>query len=335
MPEKITQVHTIETSAPLDLPSSYREYRTSFHRDEYNRTAEIYSQIDKEEDKARFELLKTCRTRAYFAKEKISGLIKILSNACHLRWCPLCSSGKSNYIIPAISKYIKTGKNPKLLTLTLKHSDAPLSFQLDSIYKAFRSFRQNRQFRKECYGGIWFFQIKYIPESDSWHPHIHCLVTGNFLPKEWLSELWLKHSQSSFIVDIRRVYKPEKACEYVARYCVRPCQLSSMPYSRSVEVVRALHGRRLSGTWGNGCDVALRPPKSSTREQYESLGSYTTILELAKVDSIALSIVRSWKDKTPFTDEINFRGIDNFINNIPTVEFEVLIPDSQHTFEFS
>jgi len=316
MPIASTQVHDIETSGnPHEWPT-YREYRESLCSEEYQATEKMYSITDKQDSTHRVDILLNCRKYAWFARDNVTGLVHVCSNSCRLRWCPICSGGRSKYITNSVTDWIRKWKHPRFLTLTLKHSNSPLSHQIDTIYKHFRTLRKDKQFKQYVEGGIWFFQVKLSKRGDQWHPHIHCLIVGKYLPHDWISRKWLRITKTSNVVDIRAVTDPKRTAEYVARYCSRPAKLSQYPPELNVEIMRAMHGRRLCGTWGKAKGTSLSPPRYVPKEKYTRLGTWSTVMSLRTTIADARIILDCWNKQIPIPPGVTCQQIDDFIDDL-------------------
>lgn len=201
------------------------------------------------------------------------------------------------------------------MTLTLKHSNAPLVTQIEKLYADFQKLRKDKQFKKLCTGGVWFFQIKLIKETQQWHPHIHCILAGKWISKEWLSQKWLRVTKSSFIVDIKMVRDPDSTANEVARYAATPAQIRDLPEELRMEVFDAMHRRRLCGTWGIAKPIQLSPPRSVDKDKYEDIGSFSTVVGLADTDARARRIYLAWVSNTPLEADVNIRDIDDFVES--------------------
>lgn len=299
-----TSVHTIETSVDQLSQLSYRDYLLRFDRDEYTAAVQTYSIIDVEEDRTSSHRLEQCRTFAWFAVNDNTNNVAVLSSACHLRWCPMCSGARSAAITRSVTAWLSRAKSPKMLTLTLKHSDAPLHHQIKYLYACFRQYRMRKLLAESIRGGIWFFQVKYYPESDQWHPHLHCLIDAEYMPQKLLSDEWLKTTKHSSIVDIRQVRRMAEAAKYVARYAARPAQLSKLPYERRHEVMTDLHARRICGSWGSARTVSLAPQNASTTGPWHTVGSWSAITEQSKTCKHSLALLKAWRSKTPVSKTV-------------------------------
>jgi hypothetical protein len=299
-----TSVHTEETSAFQNIPHNYQEYRRRYCESEWLQTEKLYSHIDSIDNKSRSEKLRDCRKFAWFARNNETGKVRVLSNACRLRWCPICSNAKTKHLTVEVSEWLKHVKNPKFSTFTMKHTSAPLSEQIKWLYEHFRLFRQRKSIQKYFHGGVWFFQLKKSKSTDEWHPHLHCILDSKFIPQELLSNEWQIQTHSSKIVDIRAVYKPEKVAEYVARYCSRPAKLEDYSMNDAIEIFTVFHGKRLCGTWGTGRTVSLRPHKISSEETWKSIGSWTNVVTQKESLPRARAIIEAWISGAPIIDGI-------------------------------
>lgn len=313
----VTSVHTLETSATTDLPHSYRDYQSRHCESELQRTEFLYSHMDSLQGTNRIEKLHGCRSLSWFARNTETGLVRVISNACRLRWCPICSKARSSFLSVQVKDWLKSFKNPKFLTLTMKHSKAPLEHQIKWLYENFRRYRQKKHISRKIRGGIWFFQLKKSKTDDLWHPHLHCVIDSPYIPHKLLSDLWKQQTKSSSVVDIRAIRKPEKIAEYVARYCARPCNLSSYSDDEIIEIFTVFHGRRLCGAWGSAKCVSFRPSKSADSDKWHRLGSWSDVIQQQNEKPRAKAILMAYLLKKPIPSGI-------YIRSKPTYEEQLI-----------
>jgi len=282
---------------------------------EFNASLRLYRSIETRNENTKVERLENCRTYSWFVRNKESGQVRVRSNHCRLRWCPMCSKLKSYFVYLSVTGWLQQINEPKLLTLTLRHSNSSLYQQINDIYYFFRQLRKIRWLKKAIRGGIWFFQIKWIERTKSWHPHLHVLLDSAFLPQSELSETWCKVTHGSYIVDIRTVRDPEETAKYVSRYVSRPAELSSLTLSLAKQVFHALHGKRLAGSWGTafGCNLSGKPPE--TDEEFEKIANWSTVRENQGYDPRADKIIAAWRTGEALPADINFVEEDEFIEN--------------------
>ncbi|MCK4787774.1 MAG: protein rep [Desulfobacteraceae bacterium] len=309
------RVHTQETTGDFSPIQSYQSYRRSLVAEEYIAVESTYSKIDERDELRRVTLLQGCRNSAWFVRHIESGHVHVASNSCRLRWCPMCSRAKSAYITNNVAPWISSLGKARFMTLTLRHTNAPLLTQIQKLYADFRKLRKDKQFRKSCQGGVWFFQIKLSEDSQQWHPHVHCVLNGQWISKEWLSRKWHSITQSSYIVDIKLVRDPDKVASEVARYSATPAQLRDLDADQRVEVFDAMHRRRLCGTWGTAKKILLSPPRTVDKKQFEDLGGWSTVLGLHDDVPDARAIYEAWKTGTPLGPDISVKALDDFIED--------------------
>lgn len=310
-----TRVHTQETTGQEFANQSYRTYRRSLVAEEYIAVESTYSNIDERDELRRVTLLQGCRSSAWFVRNVENGKVHVASNSCRLRWCPMCSRAKSAYITSNVQPWIESMRKARFMTLTLRHSNAPLLTQIEKLYADFRKLRKDKQFRKFCLGGVWFFQIKLSEDTQQWHPHVHCVLNGQWISKEWLSNKWHQITQSSYIVDIKLVRDPDKVASEVARYSATPAQLRDLDGDQRIEVFDSMHKRRLCGTWGTAKKVLLSPPRTVDKAKYEDIGGWSTVCGLHDDSPEARAIFEAWKTGTPLGPGISVRCLDDFIED--------------------
>jgi len=174
--------------------------------------------------------------------------------------------------------------------------------------------RQLKQVKNMIRGGVWFFQVKLSNKSDQWHPHIHCVYDGKYIPHDWICKIWLKITGTSNVVDIRMVRNVEKASKDIARYSARPANLKTYPVELRQEIYHALHGKRLVGTWGTAKGVSLSPPKEKLDVHYERLGDWTTILALSDIEPEARQIIKAWLDGDIIPKGFSFQWLNDLVD---------------------
>jgi len=317
------------------VPVTYREWTSRKNRAELTATEEAYQAYDKVAYTRHLESISKCRTFAWFVRHTETGQVRVQSNACRLRWCPLCSHAKNRCVSESTLEWLKQAKAPKMLTLTLKHADSPLKTQLSAITKFFAKFRRSSFWLKNVSGGIWFIQITFSNSTMQWHPHLHIVIDSNYLPQRRISELWQSLTKTSKIVDIRSIYNPKHAAEYVARYVSRPIKLSTLTIPQRVELFEACAGKRLYGTFGNARSVVLTLKTNPDRANWINIGTWSTIISLQHSDPYAQAILKAWRESTTIPESVTLNEIDRFIADIPPPWTPVLeSPNKQSYFTF-
>jgi hypothetical protein len=324
-----TSVHTIETTGTSPVSTNYQDYRRSLCATEFSAAQLLYSNIDLSEGGNREGQLLECRQYASFVQNKETGKVHVASNSCRLRWCPICAKSRSAYITRSVRSWLSKVRTARFLTLTLKHSNAPLATQITKLYDDFRKLRRHKQFRKYCHSGVWFFQVKLSKDGEQWHPHLHCVILGKYIPHDWLSKLWLRITKSSNIIDIRLVKNHDKMASYVARYSARPADLSSFPPFLQMEMFKAMHGRRLCGSWGVSGGLSLSPPRKLDESKFNNLGSFSKIMSLFESEPKAKEIFVAWITGSSLPKHFQLFTVDYLLSPTrPDYEIEQSLFDS-------
>jgi len=294
-----------ETSGRFPPPESYRKYCISNCEAEYNATLQTYVETDLNDGTERQYSLENCRTGAWFARNRTTGKIKVLSSSCKLRWCPMCSAARRWFLTQQVSDWLKTATQPKFLTLTLAHSNQPLADQLKHLYDSFRKYRKLNLLKRNVRGGVWFFQIHRAKSDNLWHPHLHCVIDSPWIDKYELSTAWEIVTKTSKIINIKEVKDAESMSGYVARYAARPSILINLDLWSRVELFEALHGRRLVGKWGNARSISLRPGKPPDAENWEKVGYYRQVIWNIETNEKARTIWECYKNDLPCPIDCN------------------------------
>lgn len=178
--------------------------------------------------------------------------LRLRLNRCRDRFCEPCAREKRQTVVNNLGNRAPT-QNLRLLTLTLRSSDADLREQVKRLYKSFRTLRAGKLFKKRIRGGVFFAEITYNADTERWHPHLHVVFEGDFIPHAELSKAWQEITGDSFIVDIRRLRDSRAAAGYVAKYASKaiggPIWGIPAALSAAVEALKGVHTFATFGTW--------------------------------------------------------------------------------------
>lgn len=264
---------------------------------EFQSVLKAYRAISSENKIHPADRLDDCSRRAWFYRNTVTSEVRVAASRCNLRWCPICSNARRRCISESIGDWLLSKKGKKFITLTLKNSSEPLAGQIDLLYTYFKYLRKKRLWKDNVRGGVWFFQVTLNSSTNEWHPHIHILVDSKYIDQSELSDLWLQITKNSMVVDIRQVKSDMKAADYVARYGSRPALLADKGEIGAVEIINALHHRRIIGTFGNGRGLQLTPQPPENPTLWERVGSWFEIRFLFDKSETARLIYTAWVAK--------------------------------------
>jgi hypothetical protein len=141
----------------------------------------------------------------------------------------------------------------RFITLTIRHSEDPLTEQLRHLYDSFKRLRASKLWRRTQRGGAAMLEVKWSEETRRWHPHLHIVAEGDYCNKHDLSEAWHTASGDSFVADIRKLDSERDAAHYVAKYVTKGTS-ANVWNDRSaaqewVVATAGLRGCTTYGTW--------------------------------------------------------------------------------------
>lgn len=254
---------------------------------------------------ARLQRLAGCGSVAWVLRDPAHpDRIKLATNRCHDRHCEPCAADKRRVVARNLQRALTesfASRSPRskvpllrFITLTLKSVDVPLKDQIDRIYTSWRRLRNRRSIKPLITGGLAFLELTISPQTGLWHPHLHIIVQGAYLPKDLLRKEWHVITGDSYIVDVRAIRSPAEAASYVAKYAAKAIgrRVWSNP-DAFLEAVAALVGRRTFNTFGTWTDLDLsKPPTDET--DWEVLYPLDTLLSRVRErDPDALAIFRA------------------------------------------
>jgi len=237
----------------------------------------------------------------------------VLTNHCRSRWCVPCSRERAARIMGNLRCKLNEG-SVRFLTLTLKHSDTPLSNQIDRIYACFRHLRRAPFWQAKVQGGAAVLELTHGWKDDLWHVHLHCLLQGGYVRHADLKAEWHRITGDSYIVDIRPVGSPEHAARYVTKYITKPVPNTVIRKPEPLrEMLSACSHRRLVLTWGTWRGLKLSAPLSTVawrtvcpledlynRRDAGDLDAFNTILRLERLIPEARTLAGRGPPLTPF-----------------------------------
>jgi hypothetical protein len=224
---------------------------------------------------------KQCGSHAYvFQSLEDPDVYTLGGSTCHDRFCLPCGRERSRVIAQNVKLRV-AGNKARFLTLTLRSDTEPLDQLLHKLTQDFAALRRTALWRKRVTGGVAFLEVKWIERTQRWHVHMHALLQGRFVPREHLSNLWLKITGTSEVIDIRIVEDERQCTHYICKYASKPLDRTVVVQpARLDEAVLALKGKRLCltfGTW-RGCKLT-EPPESGTWVQLGTLEEIITRAE--------------------------------------------------------
>lgn len=183
----------------------------------------------------------------YVAKD---GLPCVSLQRCRDRACPLCSAIRGSQAAEKVEAIARRMNSPRLVTLTLASSEDPLGTQIDRLFNSFRELRRRKFWKERVISGVFTLEITFNAQRGTWHPHLHILTDGFYMPQNLLREEWHDVTTDSFIVDVRAVRDRKQAARYIAAYVAKPLDAHGWTDDTLCTFLRECKGRRFIGTIG-------------------------------------------------------------------------------------
>lgn len=240
---------------------------------------------------SRFHRFAGCGTAPIiFESADQPGTYKVGCNRCHDRFCLPCAQDRARLVLGNLCEQKPDGPI-RFLTLTLKHSADPLREQIDRLYACFLKLRRWKFWRQAVTGGAAFCEVKVSKTDGHWHPHLHVMLQGRFLPQAQVREAWFEITGDSFVVDVRLAKGDVEVARYLTRYVTKGWSNSLLRDADKLrELMLAFVGRKMIMTFGGWSKLKLlAPPTPGT---WIALGDLRSICDRAAVgDAVAISIL--------------------------------------------
>jgi len=185
----------------------------------------------------------------YFHKTELRHTI--VANYCHDRFCWPCATARSRLIAKNLREHIKATQI-RFITLTLRSSSQPVAAQIDRLYRSFKALRCDPWWKDHTAGGAAFLEVTLNDKTLKWHPHLHVVHQGQYLPQSVLSRKWLGVTGDSMIVDIGSHGSIDEILSYVTKYASKPLDNSVFhTMAHLSEMITSMGGRRMCLAFGS------------------------------------------------------------------------------------
>lgn len=177
-------------------------------------------------------------------QQKANGDTYLSIGRCRCRACPLCAVHRQRQTEKRINAITEKWDNMRHVVLTLKANDKPLDDQLSDLISSYRRLRQSVLWKSTVVAAIATVEVTLNNQTGMWHPHLHVLTTGQYLPQKELSNQWSIASSGSTIVWIGAVHSRRTAAKYISKYIAKPADTEGWDDVDIEEMWLSLHGRR-------------------------------------------------------------------------------------------
>jgi hypothetical protein len=248
------------------------------------------------------------------------GRFRLSCDRCRSRWCDACAQDRrrtvtANLVTKLCERYKLANpavpcKHIRFLTLTMKSAATPLKEQLDRLYSCWGRFRHRPQIAACIKGGIAFLELSRNRQTGHWHPHLHVLFEGEFLPHAVASKAWLAVTTDSFIVDVRAIRTVGEACGYVVKYATKAVSANVWADPEALkEAMVALVGKRTFNSFGTWRQFSLARPAADDLI-WEPIMSLLNLVAKSRSGDIDAARILTKLTKGPTDEPINNHARD-------------------------
>lgn len=259
LPADLSSDHSI----PEELDADASGVGPAFRHSGWSNTRErvVAALVSAAVPSGRLAAFKRCGHRAYVLQSLTNPeRFKIASSKCKDRFCKPCARERARGVARKLLEHVDK-RELRFLTLTLKTQSPDLKTELDRLYSSFQLLRRRAFWKRHVTGGAAMLEVKWNEKSSRWHPHLHVLVEGRYIPHTHLVKEWQAVTGDSFIVDIRAVKDNAKVTQYICKYATDPIDRSiGRDHDRLVQAIHAFKGRKTCLTFGTWRGVDLTDP---------------------------------------------------------------------------
>ena len=218
------------------------------------------------------EKLEDCCRTPWIMINDDTAEIALKEYRCKSRVCSLCGGIRATELREKLLPMVKEMDSPRFITLTPLSNDKPLREQLQHLTKCFAKLRTLKAWKSRFSKGFYTIEITYNKKTEQWHPHIHTVVDGKFIPHTMLSNIWHKITGDSMVVDIRMCHSQKKTVYYVTKYATKTQDSSCIPDHRLGEWALSVKSLRFINTYGG---LRKPPEEKDDRSPFEGFTELT------------------------------------------------------------
>lgn len=180
------------------------------------------------------------------------GKRRLRASYCRSRHCEPCMRAVANVMAGNLARRLRERPRGRyrFITLTLTHTKAPLVDQLRKLLKSFKKLREQKWWKTSKRGGAFTVEVKH--NGTHWHPHLHIIDEGGFIPFQKLSDEWRKVTGDSYVVHVRQLTSGDDAAHYLTKYVTKSTDASVWQSDDlAQEWITSSKGLRRCATYGS------------------------------------------------------------------------------------
>lgn len=173
-----------------------------------------------------------------------------IAGYCRDRMCPTCMRRRAANVRRRLTDLVCSFNSPRFLTLTERDDNSGLASRMDHLSKCVRTLRRTEVWKRHVRGGVMVWEVKHNKAANTWHPHLHLIIDGEFFPHKLLHAEWTRILGRDGTTDLQAVNDRAKTARYMCGYLTKGSSVETWFDATIVEFATAMHRRRLVATFG-------------------------------------------------------------------------------------
>jgi hypothetical protein len=192
----------------------------------------------------------TCADSVHLYVDPELGEIHEYLHRCKSRLCPLCARSRAMNVSEQVEDLVKEMTTAKHLVLTVKSTDNPLNAQLRDLRTWFAKLRRTKLWTAKVKNGVYTIETTINEKTGLWHPHIHCVFDGDYIPYKMLQREWHAITGGSEIIWIEKVDNAQGIARELCKYIGKPQKAESWTDEQIRTYAAAIKGARMMQSFG-------------------------------------------------------------------------------------
>jgi len=197
------------------------------------------------------QTMNECASAVRFYVDPQVGRVRPWINRCRHKLCPFCGRARTAHVAGQIEAIMRDMKHPRAIILTVRSSDHPLRDQVAALRRWFRKLRSRSFWKERVRGGVYTMEITINEKTQLWHPHLHVVYDGTYMPFKLLQKNWHDITQGSEVVWVQDVKDAPGAARELAKYIGKIQQVDRLQDHHIRAYADGVNRSRMVQTFGN------------------------------------------------------------------------------------
>lgn len=281
--------HAPTRSAWQEWLPDQTELQDAIHKDHHqdrDRYIEVLASSPYKQLRNQAIRMATCAASVHLYFSATAGTVREYLHTCKSRICPLCGRRRSIHVAKQLTATIARWKRPRHIVLTVKSKDENLRSQVMDLLKWFGKLRRLAWWKQNVSAGVYTIEITINERTGLWHPHLHILYEGQYIPQAKLRYHWHTITNGSEIVWIEEVYSAAGAANELCKYIGKPQNATHWTDNQLHAYALAVAGLRMVQPFGTRTPTPIiDETPDPTKAADETSISLASLIWLAKQDN--------------------------------------------------